>query len=137
MGDSVNLAARLEGVNKNYGTKIIISKATYRYVQNEFICRILDQIVVTGKSQVEVIYELLQENDSADADQYRKFAEEFEKAYELYLKRRWSDALGTWQALAKENPDDKVTALYIEKCHKYIENEPGEDWDGATRLTSK
>jgi adenylate cyclase len=137
LGEGVNLASRLEGVNKIYSTSIIISKSTHRYVQNRFICRILDQIAVKGNSQSVVIYELLAENNSPESGKLKVFADRFEEAYNLYLKREWKAAKELFQSVLRDFTGDKVSVLYIGRCDKYITSEPDESWNGITRLESK
>lgn len=137
IGDAVNLASRLEGVNKLYGTSIIISKGTHRYVQNHFICRVLDQIAVKGKSQSTTIYELVAERGAEGADALDALAEGFNRAYALYLDRRWSEAKGALESLRDDHPDDEVVGLYLARCERYMGSEPDEDWTGITRLDHK
>jgi adenylate cyclase len=137
LGEGVNLASRLEGVNKIYSTSIIISKSTHRYVQNRFICRILDQIAVKGNSQSVVIYELLAENNSPGAGKLKGLADRFQDAYSLYLKREWKTAMELFQSILHDFPDDKVSMLYIGRCDKYLGNQPDDSWNGITRLESK
>lgn len=137
IGDGVNLASRLEGLNKLYRTSIIISKATHRYVQNIFICRILDQIAVKGKSQSVVIYELLADKKSPDSASMEVLAKKFQAAYSSYLKREWSKAREMFQAILKDFPEDHAAAIYVERCDKYLLNEPDESWSGISRIETK
>ncbi len=137
LGEGVNLASRLEGVNKIYSTSIIISKSTHRYVQNRFICRILDQIAVKGNSQSVVIYELLTENNSPESEKLKVLADRFLDAYNLYLKRDWKTARDLFQSVLRDFPDDRVSLLYIGRCDKFLENAPDESWNGITRLETK
>ena len=137
MGDGVNLASRLEMLNKIYSTSIIISKGTHRYVQNQFVTRTIDQITVKGKSQSVVIYELMAEKGTPEAERLAPLAERFQQAYQLYLKRDWQQAKSLCEALCKEFPDDQVSALYIERCANFIENEPDPSWSGISKLFEK
>jgi len=137
LGDGVNLASRLEGVNKIYKTDIIISHSTYLQVKEFFKCRVLDQIAVKGKDESIKIYELLTESDSLDVKRFTDFANKFQKIYELYLKREWQKAKTLFQEFAKEFDDDHVCQIYIKRCDKYIKEEPNVSWNGATKLNSK
>jgi adenylate cyclase len=137
LGEGVNLASRLEGVNKIYSTSIIISKSTHRYVQNRFVCRILDQIAVKGNSQSVVIYELLAENSSPESDKLRILSDRFQDAYNLYLKREWKKAKEVFKSVLHDFPEDKVSLLYTDRCDKCLNHEPDESWNGITRLESK
>jgi adenylate cyclase len=137
IGDSVNLASRLESVNKIYGTRIIVSQGTYRYAQRNFICRILDQIAVKGKSESVTIYELMSEVGSAGAEKSEALAKSFNEAYRLYLDREWDEALGMLRGILEGNPHDKVTSIYINRCERYQISEPDDDWTGISRLSEK
>ena len=137
LGDGVNLASRLEGVNKIYRTDIIISESTYSHVKDIFECRILDKIAVKGKNNSVEIYELLTEHDSSEAGKFAHLADKFKEIYELYLKREWQQAKILFQELLKEFPDDHVCQIYIDRCDKYIKEEPPASWDGVTKLNSK
>lgn len=137
IGDNVNLAARLEGANKRYGTEIIISKSTYRYIQYDFICRILDQITVKGKSEAVIIYELLAEKDSPDADQFQLFSDKFSHAYHCYENRQWENAKKGFEAVLELRPEDIPSKNYLEKCLQFLQKEPDLTWSPITRLSSK
>lgn len=137
LGDGVNLASRLEGVNKIYKTNIIISGSTYEHVKDLFECRILDKIAVKGKNNSVEIYELLIERDSSEAAVFAHLANKFKENYELYLKREWQKAKTSFQELLKEFPDDYVCQIYIDRCDKYIKEEAPASWNGVTKLDSK
>jgi len=136
LGDSVNLASRLESVNKRYGTSIIISKDTYRYVRQRFICRPLDIIAVKGKTEGVLIYELLGER-SEDEDDLIDFASKFQNAFDMYLNRRFVDAANVLQTLKDARPQDRPTESLLLRCHEFIQCEPDENWTGLVRLDSK
>ena len=137
IGDGVNLASRLEGVNKIYKTKIIISHETYTVVKDLFICRILDEISVKGKNRSIKIYELLTEKQSSDAENYAKFADMFFEIYNIYLNREWQKALKLLKKYNREYPDDYLCQIYTERCREYIEKEPPSSWDGVIKFDAK
>ncbi len=137
IGDTVNLSSRLEGVNTFYGTEIIIAQSTYRYVQNHFICRILDQIAVKGKTQSEVIYELLIEKGAEGAEDQEYLSRKFKQAYDLYENREWLKAKDLLKQILEVFPHDQVSKIYIERCDRYISSEPDESWTPITVMTSK
>ena len=133
LGDAVNLASRLEGVNKFYGTETLVSQGTFRYVQNKFICRMLDTVAIKGKAQFEIIYELMGVvND--DNEQLYQFCKLFNQAYCLYTERQWTQALTIWQQLAEDKPEDKYTLKYIRSCQHLINQDPGQNWSPITNL---
>jgi adenylate cyclase len=134
LGDNVNLASRLEGVNKRYGTNIIVSQGTYRYVRNEFVLRPLDYIAVVGKENSVQIFELMGDRDSVDYEALKERAEQFKIAYELYLERQWAEALDILTRLHDGNPDDQPVAIFIARCEDLLANDPGPGWVGHVRL---
>jgi adenylate cyclase len=136
LGDAVNLASRLEGVNKIYGTEIIISQAVVDKAGDAFIYRILDRIAVKGKTESVNIYELLDEKAHTDGKS-AEFAERFSEIYNLYLKRKWKKTLKLLTKFSDDFPDDTVCRIYIERCCEFIESPPPDDWDGVQRLQSK
>ncbi len=141
LGDTVNLAARLEGVNKQYGTNIIISQAVLKEVQELAIVRPLDIVSVKGKNEGVAIYELvaLQGTDPLllPTSEQLEFCETFKKGFTLYLEQRWDEAIPIFQGMALRYPDDLPTQMYIERCKQYKEAPPGEGWDGVNHLHSK
>ena len=106
-------------------------------MQNIFICRVLDQIAVKGKSQSVVIYELLADKESPDSAAMETLACDFQAAYSSYLKREWSKAKAMFQAVLKAFPEDHAATLYIERCDKYLLKEPDESWSGISRVDTK
>lgn len=139
IGDSVNLAARLEGLNKRYGTHIIISDATYRQVGKHFICRHLDRVAVKGKVEGVDIYELVAEADEPIPKRRQDYIRYYEGALNCYFKRDWKKALEILEALEKHFPDDAAVQLQISNCRHYLNaaEPPPDGWNGVTMLDSK
>ncbi|MGB5993677.1 MAG: adenylate/guanylate cyclase domain-containing protein [Desulfobacterales bacterium] len=135
IGDTVNLSARLEGVNKIYKTKIIISDATYRLINNEFICRELDSLRVKGKKTPTRIYELIAHRKHGDNDQYQ-WIEKYHEALETYRKGNWENAVVLFEALARERHADPASLVMAERCEYLIANPPTH-WDGILKLEVK
>ena len=135
IGDTVNLAARLEGVNKQYGTKTLISGAVFKKVKDLYLCREVDLLTVKGKSKVITVYELLQTHEHASrplVDMKRIF----EEGLELYRGQKWSSAAKSFGVL-KEKMKDEVSAVFLSRIDFFKANPPGKDWDGVFRLTVK
>lgn len=118
MGDNVNLASRLEGLNKEFGTRLIISETTYQTVQGKMLARELDLIRVTGKTRPVRIYELL--GFAEDGDQVRQLAERFHAGLEAYRSGRWETAIGMFGELLRDYPDDRPTRVFIQRCWKSV-----------------
>jgi adenylate cyclase len=136
MGDSVNLGSRLEGLNKTYGTNIIVSEMTFEKVQEEFLGRELDLVRVKGKDRPVKIYELLCLVNTASADQ-KALAGGFHDALAEYRKKNWDQAREALQAVLAKFPQDGPAKLYLERCETLAKNPPPADWDGVFTMTTK
>lgn len=135
MGDNVNLGSRLEGINKEYGTNIVISESTYQAVKNILYCRELDSVRVKGKAKPVKIYELL--GEAGQASTWRDFVDPFETALDLYREQRWDEAVAVFQKVLAARPGDAPTIEYIKRCRELKENPPEAVWDGAYTMTRK
>lgn len=136
MGNAVNLAARLEGVNKQYGSWILMSDDTYKETGDEFLVRRLDRVRVVGINTPVQLWELLDFRSEARPDDL-DFLGRFEEAHEVFDKRDWKKAAKLLSALAAERPDDGPTRSYIKKCEVFSAKPPAADWDGVFSLTEK
>jgi adenylate cyclase len=136
IGDGVNLASRLEGVNKIYGTGIIISESTYKKVAKLFVCRKLDKIAVKGKNESVTIYELLENADNAD-DKLLRFTEEWNSFFDLYLKSDWETALKKLDGFSKQFPEDKAASVFRERIEQLINGNTPSLNNGVFRMISK
>jgi len=129
IGDSVNLASRLEGLNKYYGSHILVSEDTRcRISSGGFIFREVDRVRVKGKHLPVVMYELMIANT--------EILPEFEQGLELYRKREFVSASEIFDRLA-QTWQDGPSRLYVERCGEYIANPPDENWDGTYTAKSK
>jgi adenylate cyclase len=142
IGDCVNLASRLEGLNKDYGTHILVNETTYESVKNVgFFFRDLDLILVQGKHQPVRVYELMgrQGGVSADASagDLRERLERFARARALYLQRDWTGAQSAFEEVLKRWPDDAPSQIYRMRCKEYLAAEPPPHWDGVFTMTHK
>lgn len=135
MGDAVNLASRLEGINKEYGTRIVISEFTYKEVNDSFTAREIDRVRVKGKLEPVRIYELLCEGElpSDRAAQVGLFNEGFD----LYHERKFADALEKFKQAHERGTADPVSELYIERCQDYLNEPPPAQWDGVYVMKTK
>lgn len=137
MGDHVNLASRLEGLNKAYGTEIVVSEFTWRAVQAHFVGREIDRVRVLGRDEAVAVHELLATREAGvDADT-RALLDGFADALSLCRARRYGDALAAFQALAERHPADGPTAVHLERCREYLIHPPSDEWDGVHQLASK
>lgn len=136
MGDNVNLGSRLEGINKTYGTNIIISEYTYEAAKNDVHTRLLDAVRVKGKKDPVRIFELLGRGKAEPKVQ--EFITAFEGAIDLYKKQQWDNAIALFERVRKElRPEDYASEMYIERCQEMKAEPPGPDWDGVYTMTTK
>jgi adenylate cyclase len=142
LGDTVNLSSRLEGLNKDYGTHILVNEPTYAAAKNAgFFFRELDVIRVKGKLAPVTIYELIgkiseMQQDGAFAD-YALLLQEFREAHELYLQRKWSESQDAFQSILDRWPTDGPSRTYWKRCQDYLFDAPPAAWDGVFTMTHK
>ncbi len=135
MGDMVNLGSRLEGINKEYGTNIIISEFTYEKVKDAMCCRELDGVRVKGKLKPVKIYELLGEKKNEAA--FKDLLEGFARGLALYREAKWDEAIAAFEGVLALRPGDYPSKMYVERCKNLKENPPPEPWDGVFVMTKK
>jgi adenylate cyclase len=136
MGDSVNLASRMEGANKAYGSNIMISSMTYEPVRDLVDVRELDTLRVVGKSEPIKVYQLL-ERKGMTSGPMADLVLLFEKALALYNGRDYQDAKAAFLQCQALLPDDGPSRVYIKRCELFIAEPPAADWDGVFNLTEK
>ncbi|HTT31981.1 MAG TPA: CHASE2 domain-containing protein [Methylomirabilota bacterium] len=142
LGDSVNLSSRLEGLNKDYGTHILVNETTYAAAQEDgFVFRELDLIRVKGKLQPVTIYELIgragESSIYGTTNEVGERLELFRLARALYSQRQWADAQKGFQAILDRWPDDGPSRAYWKRCQDYLFEEPPSGWDGVFTMTHK
>ncbi|MBF0308921.1 MAG: adenylate/guanylate cyclase domain-containing protein [Magnetococcales bacterium] len=136
MGDAVNLAARLEGANKFYGSDVMISDATYRLAQEQVEVRELDTIRVVGKKEPVTVYQLLDRKGELTGERLELITG-YRQAVGLYKERRFQEAMERMDQLLTRFGEDGPTRTYLNRCRDYVQNPPPEEWDGVFQLTSK
>ncbi len=133
LGDTVNLASRLEGVNKLYGTEILCSEAVQRLVAGQFLMRHLDAIRVKGRMQPVNVFELL--GEAADAEP--EWLKIFGAGREAYQAGDWDGAAGHFLEVLRLRPEDKPSQAFLSRVRHYREHPPATDWQGVFTLESK
>lgn len=155
MGNAVNLAARLEGVNKQYGTWILTSQYTVErrdgegpeaavgsaagdsgVIENELVTRRLDRVRVVGINEPVRLYEILDIAGEAPAETTQLVAE-FHAGLEHFEHRQWSDAGRIFSRILEAFPEDGPGRTYASRCDTFMKEEPTQDWDGVFNLTQK
>ncbi len=134
IGDAVNTASRIEGLNKEYGTLVIIGESTYQQVKNIFVCRKLDFIRMKGKEKPLNIYELIGKNNDVDA-RMKKFVAHFHAGLEFYSRKKWPQAVAEFRDALKIKPD-KASEVFIERCTS-LRKTPPKNWDGVFTMKTK
>ena len=135
MGDAVNLGSRLEGINKQYGTRIIVSEFTFNAIKDEFICREVDWVKVKGKNEPVRIYELVAEGSVASNRQ--SVLTLFTEGFKLYHEMKFREAIERFTNALTFDANDAPSQLYIERCEDYLRESPPPEWDGVFTMTSK
>ena len=133
IGDMVNLASRLEGLTKIYGERLIISESVYRTISDRLPCRLLDRVVVKGRSIAGGIYAVRRKLESAEEDAWRFHHD----AVVLYYKREFEEARNLFDHVQSLLPRDKVSRLLSERCEQLSDNAPPPDWTGVIEMDAK
>ena len=137
LGDSVNLASRLEGQSKPYGVTIVIGESTYKSVQ-DYACLDIDKIRVKGKTIPVQIYTVLGGPDMANDADFQTWKREHNHMMAAYRAQDWDTVQGKAQIMRDAHPEvAKMYELYLDRAVEYRENSPGADWDGVFSATSK
>ena len=137
MGNAVNLAARLEGVNKQYDTHgILISEYTHSQIGDEFVTRPLSRVTVVGIPVPLRLYELLGFKTEATAEMLEMLSM-WENSMKAFESRNFKEAKSIFSAIYGKDPEDSTAKLYISRCEKYIISPPPPDWDGVDNLMEK
>ena len=136
IGDTVNLASRLEGVNKMFGTRIIISETTYEQAKESIVARQLDFLRVKGKAIPVRIYELVGAKGDVPAGVMEKIGL-FEEGLRLYSERAFSRAAALFEKVLALDPEDGPSSTYVKRCPELEQLNLPDDWDKVYTLTSK
>ena len=136
MGNEVNLTSRLEGLNKQYKTSILISEVTKNQTGSAFLTRQLDHVRIVGIHKPFLIYEL--SGTAAKADKEKLiFHGKWKKALMLFKQRQYKQAAYLFKELKTEYPDDGVTPLYLQRCINFLKKPPEPGWNGIFAFTEK
>jgi adenylate cyclase len=137
IGDSVNLASRLEGANKQYKSNIMISDFTYTHVKSKVIVRELDLIQVKGKTEPVKVYELLGTAEMEMTENQRQALEMYHEGLKLYRSRKWEEAIAYMQQAYSLDENCYVAQIYTERANLYQITPPPAEWNGVFVMTTK
>lgn len=135
MGDNVNLASRLEGLNKQFATHLIVSEFTYEKVREKMVARELDLIRVKGKKKPVKIYELLAPAEKSS--HYEDLTGRFAKGLEAYRSGQWETAVELFEQLQRDYPTDGPTGIFVHRCRDLLVEPPHGVWDGVYVMKTK
>lgn len=136
MGDTVNTAARLEGVNKRYGIYTLISETTRKAAGNEITVREVDTIKVIGRKKPVTVFELMGYNEHIDKSIKETIAK-YQQGLQAYRDQNWNQASKLFKAVQAVLPDDGPSKTMLARCYEYKLEPPGESWNGAYDLRTK
>ncbi len=139
IGDTVNLASRIEGLTKLYRARLLIGEGTYRAlkVPERFALRQVDRVAVKGKDVAIALYEVLDAEPPARRAARLATRERLAQAMQRYVSRDFRAAQGMFEAVCAEDPEDALPPLYLERCRRYERLAPPPDWQGVEKLTQK
>ena len=141
LGSNVNLASRVESLNKQYGTQALVTGAVERIARHRFVFRQVDLAIPSGLSEPIALFELIGARDPespfACPPEIINRCLRWQDAMDLYLGRRWRNAEDAFRALAGEPGNAVLSALYLDRCARLLADPPGDDWDGAERFHIK
>ena len=139
IGDSVNIASRLGGANKFYGTSILVSETVESKARNKVLFRTVDKIAVKGRNAGIVVFEPLGLIQNADETYYKmmELCSKSKEAFELFQAQNFKDALKLYTEIKTMFPEksESISPL-VERCKEFIAHAP-KDWDGVNHLKSK
>ncbi|MGB2867783.1 MAG: CHASE2 domain-containing protein [Bacteroidota bacterium] len=137
IGDSVNLASRLEGANKQYHSNIMISEFTYNHVKGKVVVRELDLIQVKGKTEPVKVFELLGKSDMPLTEAQKQSIELYHEGLKLYRQRKWEEAIAYMSQAHQLDPSCYSAQIYQERASLYQLTPPPDDWNGVFVMTTK
>jgi class 3 adenylate cyclase len=136
MGDTVNLAARLESANKVYGSRCLISEATANICSADFEVREIDRVVLSGQSYQQTVYEVMGRKDPVAPEQTQVRAR-YAAGLTAYRERRWDEARAAFAAALEAAPNDGPSIALLARVADLKQNPPPENWDGSWQMKYK
>jgi len=139
IGDTVNLASRIEQLTKVYRARLLIGEQTYlSLAKPEAIdTRLVDRVAVKGKSLPVALYQVIDAESTAQRDALLASRDMLQTAMSLYYARQFDAALAAFKAIAAHDPNDAVPPLFIARCERYLKEAPAPEWQGVERLMHK
>ena len=136
IGDTANLAARLERANRVYGTQILLGESTAKAIGSDFEIREIDTIFVKGKIETTRVFELMSAAGQLSGELVR-LRERYDAARRSYLAQDWDTAEATFRECLEIRPKDGPSCVFVERVQVLRRNPPGKDWNGVWQLVEK
>ena len=136
MGDNVNLASRLEGLNKTYATSILISDSTLKACGDKLVTRPIDLVAVKGKEKKILAHELLGITNETSS-KIVAFCNDFKVAFTAYLNKDWKTGAQLFAKIVEQYPNDQLTIIHLDRCKDFMINPPDPSWDGGEKMHQK
>ena len=137
IGDGVNLASRLESACKAYDAQILVSDHTFRRLRGTYRSRVVDNVIVKGKTQPISVHEILDYHDERSFPRLPEFLQLYRLAMDQYRGQRFRQAAASFEEAMRLRGTDRVCAIYVERARHYQASPPPADWDGVWTLTEK
>lgn len=138
IGDAANLAARLEGLTKFYNCRIIISDELFGLLKpGQFLCRPLDWVVVKGRSQAVLVYEIFNADPPPQRARKEALLDLYQRGLDLFYARHWEESRQAFQHCLQLEADDTVSQIFVDRCILLRDNPPPADWNGVFEMQSK
>jgi adenylate cyclase len=137
IGDNVNLAARLEGANKHYGTTVLLSASTVEALKSRAVLRRIDRVQVKGKSQSTLAYESMAHYEAEKFPGLPALIRAYEKGLDCYERRDWAQAIEHFGDALEAAPSDQPSRIFIDRCRYYSDNPPPDSWTGVWIMDDK
>lgn len=137
IGDGVNLASRLEGANKYYGSSILISEFTFRQLKGNYLFREVDRMRVKGKNEPVTVYEILDYHDEKSFSNLKEVISLYHEGIALYRQTKWEEGIKKFNEALVLNGHDRLCRMCLERCEYFLQNPPEGDWDGVWTMKEK
>ena len=137
MGDHVNLASRLEGLNKAYGTEILIGENTAELLGATFVLREVDWVRVKGSEQTLSVYELVAKGGDKFSEGQENAFDYYAAGLEAYRRHHWEVTLRQFETALELLPEDGPSRIMAERCRAFLSRPPEKDWDGVFQQMTK
>ncbi|MCP4195752.1 MAG: hypothetical protein GY762_01255 [Proteobacteria bacterium] len=141
LGATVNLASRIEAINKRYGTYLLITESVAEKVSGRFLMRAIDIVAPAGVSFPITIYELLgeigEETEFPATQMQKRMCDTWRACMAIYEARNWEQAAAGFRRFIDDYPEDKPAKHYLARCEEFICRSPPPDWNGVTNYDSK